>query len=262
MHKTLICLLLLMVSCSKSNLIEPVDTVPPYVSIIETSNRPKEDPFMSCGGKIAMYGDSFTEAWNEHGYMKPPLYFVAEMMGIDTMRYHVDGTGWHWTKYKGDTLFHSDGIGGTTSTQILKRAIADSAARLGWFKVWMMGRNDASYPDVVVENIRRAIAMSPDERYIIIGVLHGNWVSEWVGTEPWNRIKKMNQRIKDLSPKHFIDPNEELAEYADMNSNDTIAIRNRVTPFSLTIDGDSLHLKERGARLIGQSIFNRFSKCN
>lgn len=232
---------LLLASCSKT-----IDT--------EINNT---DRLSWCNDKIAWMGDSLTEAWNEYGNAYSPLYYLAQMMGIDTMAYHTDGTGWHYNNGRGDTSLFMGGISGQTSIQIRDRRLTDTL-RQNWAVIIWAGHNNVGNPEVVLKNIDEMVKKSSG-RFLVIGLITGNWTDRIKGTEYFSIVHNtINAELKKRYKDQYLEPLDILLANANGSREDSLCVANQVTPASLTIDG--LHLKDRGSYLIAKAVFEKV-KC-
>lgn len=256
-HLLIIISLLALFSCKKDTPLPHAYSKVPIVNIPVAIIPPKVNNFNWCGKKIVWWGDSMTEAWNEIGYAYSPLYYLAQYMKIDTLAYHTDGTGWHYNVGAGDSMLFMEGVSGQTSIQIRDRFLSHPELWDGNQIIWA-GKNNAGSTEQVFNDDSIMLSKPSHKRYIIIGVLASSW--DYKGTIIYKVIKDLNARLKESYGDHFIDPLEVLLPYANLNSDDTLAIKNDVFPYSLTIDG--VHLKDQGTRYIAQAVFDKLTKCN
>jgi len=94
-----------------------------------------------------------------------------------------------------------------------------------------------------------------NKKFIVMSVLTDNKPAEWMGTEKYNAITSLNEELKALYPRQFIDIRRALVRgYNPAMSQDVIDFGHDVTPTSLL--SDTLHLNFAGNTLVAQTVFN------
>lgn len=94
-----------------------------------------------------------------------------------------------------------------------------------------------------------------NKKFIVMSVLTDNKPAEWLGTEKYNAITSLNEELKALYPRQFIDIRRALVRgYNPALPQDVIDFGHDVTPTSLL--SDTLHLNFAGNTLVAQTVFN------
>ena len=94
-----------------------------------------------------------------------------------------------------------------------------------------------------------------NKKFIVMSVLTDNKPAEWIGTEKYNAITSLNEELKALYPRQFIDIRRALVRgYNPALPQDVIDFGHDVTPTSLLFD--TLHLNFSGNTLVAQTVFN------
>lgn len=92
-----------------------------------------------------------------------------------------------------------------------------------------------------------------DKKFIVMSVLTDNKPAEWKGTEKYLAITALNEELKALYPRNFIDIRSVLVRgYNPSLPQDVIDFEHDVTPTSLL--SDTLHLNFRGNTLVAQTV--------
>lgn len=94
-----------------------------------------------------------------------------------------------------------------------------------------------------------------NKKFIVMSVLTDNKEEEWLGTEKYNAITSLNEELKALYPRNFIDIRRHLVRgYNPALPQDVIDFSHDVTPTSLL--SDTLHLNAAGYALVARIIYN------
>lgn len=93
-----------------------------------------------------------------------------------------------------------------------------------------------------------------DKKFIVMSVLTDNKEAEWLGTEKYNAITSLNEELKALYPRNFIDIRRHLVRgYNPALPQDVIDFGHDVTPTSLL--SDTLHLNVAGYALVALIVY-------
>ncbi|MGP5480529.1 hypothetical protein [Pseudomonas helleri] len=94
-----------------------------------------------------------------------------------------------------------------------------------------------------------------NKKFIVMSVLNDNKPAEWLGTEKYNAITSLNEELKALYPRQFIDIRRALVRsYNPALPQDVIDFGHDVTPTSLL--SDTLHHNFAGKTVVAQTVFN------
>lgn len=94
-----------------------------------------------------------------------------------------------------------------------------------------------------------------NKKFIVMGVLTDNKEAEWAGTEKYKAITSLNEELKALYPRNFIDIRRHLVRsYNPARPQDVIDFGHDVTPTSLL--SDTLHLNEAGYAVVARVVYN------
>lgn len=215
-----------------------------------------------CNEKIAMFGNSFTVAWNEYGNAFSPVYSLAALLRIDTMSYHYDGTDWHWNQRKGDSMIYMGGVSGERSYEITARYLTHPEL---WSHVLIIesGRNNGRSENTrVLADIATMISKHKGNKYFVLGVLPGDWEHEWKGTATQDKIDSLNTTLHQFYGEHYIDVKAYLMARATKSYEDSMCVVHGVTPTSLRVAGDPLHLNSLGSYYMAEAVFVKSKTCN
>lgn len=154
------------------------------------------------------------------------------------------------------------GIGGETSTQIKNRLVADTGNYSKSVIIWA-GRNNYTDPTTVKADIATMISTIGHSRYLVVGIL--NRADEPRNSTAWTNINALNADLKALYGNKYVAIREFIvSQYNPALPQDVIDHDNDVTPTSLRIPGDQLHLNTSGyakvAEFFNQRLGNMFDK--
>lgn len=94
-----------------------------------------------------------------------------------------------------------------------------------------------------------------NKKFIVMSVLTDNKPAEWRGTEKYNAITSLNEELKALYPRQFVDIRRVLVRgYNPTLPQDVIDFDHDVSPTSLL--ADTLHLNFAGNTIVAREIFN------
>ena len=94
-----------------------------------------------------------------------------------------------------------------------------------------------------------------NKRFIVMGVLNDDKEAEYKGTAKYKAIVELNEELKALYPRNFIDIRSVLVRsYDPSNTKDVENFANDVPPFSKR--SDTLHLNVAGYYLVALTVFN------
>jgi lysophospholipase L1-like esterase len=94
-----------------------------------------------------------------------------------------------------------------------------------------------------------------NKKFVVMSVLNDNKEAEWIGTEKYNAITSLNEELKALYPRNFIDIRRHLVRgYNPALPQDVIDLGHDVTPTSLL--SDTLHLNVAGYARVAQVVYN------
>ena len=125
------------------------------------------------------------------------------------------------------------GIGGNTSTQIRTRMLA-STGTLGYFTVIWAGRNNYTDPTTVLADVAAMVAALPSpKRYLVLGVMNGNYPTELSGGSGYNQIISLNNSLAAAYSSNYLDMRAYLVSLATGSSQDQLDLSHDVPPASL-----------------------------
>lgn len=179
---------------------------------------------------ILGWGDSLTEANSGNGSY---LYHINALTGFTTV---------------------NKGAAGETSTSIKNRFITDAADYDKTVIIWA-GRNNYASPATVKADIATMVAALTHTRYLVLGIVNGDFPSEYINQPNWVIINQLNADLKAIYGKRFLDIRTFLVSQHDQTAQDLIDFANDVPPTSLR--SDPLHQNVLGAQKEGEYI-NRY----
>lgn len=145
----------------------------------------------------------------------------------------------------------NNGVGGETSTQIKDRFLANTADFDKTVIIWA-GRNNYTDPITVKADIATMVANLTHTRYLVISVLNGN--GEGIGTSNYNTIIQLNNDLKAIYGKKYLDLRAYLVSLHNSTAQDLLDYANDIPPTSLRSDG--IHLNTQGYTNVGE-FFNK-----
>ncbi len=154
-------------------------------------------------------------------------------------------------------IFHTvtnRGVGGETSTQIKNRLVAETASYSKSVIIWA-GRNNYTDPTTVKADIATMISTIGHTRYLVVGIINGDYATEYINQPGWSTIQQLNADLKALYGKKFIDIRPYLVSLHDNSAQDLIDFANDIVPTSLR--SDNLHLNTAGYAKVAEYINQR-----
>ncbi len=156
----------------------------------------------------------------------------------------------------GATVYNG-GVGGETSTQIKARMLAATDKHAHPTIIWA-GRNNYSSPETVKADIAEMVAALGHNNYLIIGVINGNYPSEYSGGAGHTLITNLNSDLSETYGSRFIDMRQYLVSLYDSGiPQDVTDHDNDIVPSSLR--SDSIHLTTAGYLAVAQRIYQDIS---
>lgn len=156
------------------------------------------------------------------------------------------------TDAAGNWTFARDSEGPAVACPAGSAFIPDAAramrARTAW--IWA-GRNNASAPGTVKADIAAMVAHLGHERFIIGGVINGNYENEFAGGGQYAVITALNADLGALYGERFIDLRAALVAAADPVA-DAIWIERDTVPGSLR--SDDIHLNDAGYAIVAAQM--------
>lgn len=150
----------------------------------------------------------------------------------------------------------NQGVPAETSTQIKDRMIASTGNYDKSVIIWA-GRNNYTSPATVKADIATMVASLTHTRYLIVGVVNGDYADEYLGTPKLATINQLNSDLKALYGNRFVDIRPYLVSLHNNSAQDLIDFANDVPPTSLRATGDPLHYNILGNTNIAQHINQR-----
>ena len=146
------------------------------------------------------------------------------------------------------------GIGGETSTQIKDRLVLDTSNYSKSVIIWA-GRNNYTSPTTVKADIATMISTIGHTRYLVVGIINGDYATEYVNQSGWTTINQLNSDLKTLYGNKFIDIRPYLVSLHDNSAQDLIDFSRDIVPTSLR--SDQLHLNTTGYNKVAEYINQR-----
>jgi lysophospholipase L1-like esterase len=143
--------------------------------------------------------------------------------------------------------------------------LVDTFGRDFDIQVFWYGRND--FPTGVSDfatakaNVKAALAASIaylkplEKKFVVLSVINRNIAAEYAGQPTYQAIVDLNEELKALYPRHFLDVRRLLVRsYDPEQPQDVIDFGNDIPPTSLSSDG--LHLNAAGYGIVAQAVAN------
>jgi len=147
------------------------------------------------------------------------------------------------------------GVGGETSTQIKNRFLAEPANFPKSVIIWA-GRNNYTSPTTVKADIATIISNLGHTRYLVVGIVNAS--TEPKNSTAWTDINALNADLKVLYGKKYVPIREYLiSKYNPLIPQDVTDFNNDVTPTSIRITSDPLHLNTLGNKYVAE-YFNKY----
>lgn len=172
---------------------------------------------------VATWGDSLTNA----GYQQ-------QLAGL---------TG--YTIYDG-------GVPSETSTQIKARMLA-ATSKYGYMTIIWAGENNYTAHDTVISDIAAMITALGHTRYLVLGLIKGEYANEYNGGVGAGQIDAINDSLAATYGAHYLDTNAFLLTKYDPNvAQDVIDYGHGIVPS--TLRSDARHVNALGSRWIAVMI--------
>jgi len=119
--------------------------------------------------------------------------------------------------------------------------------------IWA-GRNNYSAPALVLSDIAAMIAAHPNDKFIVLSILNGDFPGETSGLTNWTTITQLNTSLKSAYPNNYIDIRATLVAQGAPGSAYASAadFANDMVPS--TLRGDQIHLNQAGNGLVAAAI--------
>lgn len=146
------------------------------------------------------------------------------------------------------------GVGGETSTQIKDRLVADTGNYDKTVIIWA-GRNNYGSPTTVKADIATMISTLGHDRYLVLGILNGDYSSEWNTGVNYPVITQLNQDLKALYGEKYVPIREYLVSLHNNSAQDLIDFGLDIVPLSLR--SDNIHLNDAGYVKVAEFVFQK-----
>lgn len=146
------------------------------------------------------------------------------------------------------------GIGGETSTQIKDRLVADVANYSKSVIIWA-GRNNYTDPATVKADIATMISTIGHTRYLVVGVINGEYASEYSGGVNHTIITQLNSDLATLYGDKYVEIREYLVSLQNGSAQDLIDFGHDIVPLSLR--SDNIHLNTTGYTRVAEFLNQR-----
>jgi lysophospholipase L1-like esterase len=151
-----------------------------------------------------------------------------------------------------DRALFMGGIGGETSTQIRARLVTDTAHRNSITVIWA-GRNNADDLTSIRADVEAMVALVPDGRFLVLGIINGSYDIERIGATGYITINNINLTLGYAYGSRFLDVRKALvAAYKPGDSLDEYDFRTDTVPLSLRMD--DIHLNGKGAEVVARQV--------
>lgn len=148
------------------------------------------------------------------------------------------------------------GIGGETSTQIKNRMVADTGNYDKSVIIWA-GRNNYSDPVTVKSDIATIVSTLTHQRYLVVGVINGEYSYEYKNNPGWTLITQLNADLKALYGEKFVDIREYLVSLHDSTTQGMLDYSRDIVPYN--IRADQLHLNNQGYQYVSEFLNRRLN---
>lgn len=146
------------------------------------------------------------------------------------------------------------GVGGETSTQIKDRMIADTGNYDKTVIIWA-GRNNAGDTTTVKSDIAAMVSALGHQRYLVMGILNGDYSSEWNTGVTYPKIIGLNNSLSKIYGKRYVPIREILISMHDGSAQDLIDVGRDIVPASLR--SDNIHLNDKGYQIVEETNYQR-----
>jgi lysophospholipase L1-like esterase len=138
------------------------------------------------------------------------------------------------------------GFGGESSTKVKARFLEDTETRNRVHWIWV-GRNNYREVDKVLADIAEMVASLPHNRYLVGGVLNGDWENEWKDGADYAVLQRLNNRLRAIYEERFVDLHAALMAVGAAADD----IEHDVPPAA--VRQDQIHLNEVGQRAVADA---------
>ena len=136
---------------------------------------------------------------------------------------------------------YKQGWGGSNSTWIKDQFLLQSSHWGDQYIIIWSGRNNYSSPATVKADIAAMVAHMTTTNYLVMGILNGNYASEFKGQSGYNTITTLNSDLAATYGNKFLDIRRILVDsYNPALTQDRIDFTNDIVPTSLR--ADNIHL--------------------
>ena len=181
---------------------------------------------------IAAWGNSLTEG---DGATFPYTSYLSRLTG----RYVYNG-----------------GISGQISTQIKDRMIADTVKH-DWPTIIWAGRNNFSDSTTVVNDIATMVAALNHDKFLVLGILNGDYAGEYSGATNHTKIVNINNYLFTTYGSRYVPIREYLVSlYNPSISQDVTDHTNDIVPSSLR--SDNIHLNQTGYDTVAKYLYTNY----
>jgi lysophospholipase L1-like esterase len=147
----------------------------------------------------------------------------------------------------------NQGVSSETSTDVLARINATTNHRSSVAVFWM-GNNNYSDPDTVLADIASAVFTLSTSRYVILGLVNGDYADRVAGQPGYDNIVAINTALAASYPDNYVDirsyliDNYDPTNATDVNDHDV----KDCLPSSIRVD--EIHLTEYGYSLVARRV--------
>lgn len=149
-------------------------------------------------------------------------------------------------------IVYNGGISGQTSSEIRERAESDNVMNAAVNVIWA-GRNNFLEFDTVLSDIDRIVKHLTHQRYVVMSVLNGDYLSEEKGMSGYDSLIRLNTELASRYGSRFLDIRRVLISAADpTNEKDAMDVKRDVVPGSLR--SDTIHMNDKGDAIVGKAV--------
>lgn len=150
------------------------------------------------------------------------------------------------------------GIGGETSTQIKDRFLLDTLNHDKSVIIWA-GRNNYLSPITVKADIATMIAALGHDRYLVMGIINGDYPLEYKDATNYNVIIQLNADLKELYGEKYVPIREYLVSLHDETTQGILDFERDIVPYNVRYPGDGIHLNNYGYLKVAEFLNGRLS---
>jgi len=153
------------------------------------------------------------------------------------------------------------GVGGQTSTQIKDRFLAEPGHFGDPVIIWA-GRNNFGDSATVLADIATMVAELTTDKYLILGVINGNYPGEFAGAKNHVKMLELNSELAKTYGDKFLDIRKVLVDAYDPTSEQDVSDhKNDIVPTSLR-GTDPIHINPAGHQLVANAVNEAFARQN